>query len=84
MLQKNATIYEEFKRHSPVLVQSNRVGGDGRVCQGPGESTLMEMTVLERDSRWVMAQIQPPLRFSPVSTGCPPEPCFAQLSMALQ
>lgn len=69
--------------HSPVLVQLNRVGRDERVCQGPGESTLMEMTVLERDSRRVMAHIQPPLCCSPVQTGCPPEPHLAQLNMVL-
>lgn len=66
-----------------MLVQSNRVGRDERVCQGPGESTLMEMTVLERDSRRVMARIQPPLCFPPVQTGCPPEPRLAQLNTAL-
>lgn len=40
---------------------------DGRLCQGPGESTLMEMTVLERDSRGVMAPVQP----SPLLLSCP-------------
>lgn len=40
---------------------------DGRLCQGPGEATLMEMTVLERDSRGVMAPIQP----SPLLLSCP-------------
>lgn len=67
-----------------MLVQSNRVGGDERVCQGPGESTLMEMTVLERDSRRVMAQIQPPLCFPPVQTSCPPEPRLTQLNTPLR
>lgn len=40
---------------------------DGKVCQGPGEPTLMEMTVLERDSRGVMAPVQP----SPLLLSCP-------------
>lgn len=67
-----------------MLVALNRVGRDERVCQGPGESTLMEMTVLERDSRGVMARVQPPLCRSPVQTGRPPEPRLAYLNMALR
>lgn len=81
--EKNSNHLWRIRRHRRALVQTNRVGRDERVCQGPGESTLMEMTVLERDSRRVMAPIQPPLCSSPVQTGCPPEPRLAQLNTAL-